>query len=113
MTIGDLKELTGARLLCEDVDQSREITSGYACDLLSWVMSHGKAGMAWVTVQTHMNVIAVATLMDMAAVIVPESIAVEQSVVDKAAEEGVAVFSSEKTAFELCGLMYRAGVTHS
>ena len=110
MTIGEFIELTGSRLLTKDVDLDTQITCGYSCDLLSWVMSHGASGMAWVTVQTHMNVIAVATLMDLSAVIVPENIAVEQEVVDKAGEEGIALISSEKTAYALCGMMYAAGV---
>lgn len=113
MNIQALIDLTGAKLLTPDCDTSREVLSGYCCDLLSWVMAHGKSGMAWITVQTHMNVVAVATLMDMAAVIVPEGIAVQDDVVQKAAGEGVAMLSSEKTAYELCGLMYGAGVTRS
>jgi serine kinase of HPr protein (carbohydrate metabolism regulator) len=76
-------------------------------------MAHGKPGMAWVTVQTHMNVVAVATLMEMAAVIVPENISVPQDVLDRAGSEGVAILSSEKTAYELCGMMYEAGIKKS
>ena len=55
-------------------DDQREACGVYIGDLLSWVMAHGKAGMAWITVQTHMNVIAVASLMEMSAVIIPEDI---------------------------------------
>lgn len=110
MTINEFLKTTGAKLLTPETETSKQISCGYSCDLLSWVMSHGAAGMAWITVQTHMNVVAVATLMDMAAIIVPEGIAVEQDVIDKAAEEGIALIASDKTAYELCGLMYSAGV---
>lgn len=110
MTLQALIDLTGARLLTGGADLNRTVSSGYACDLLSWVMSHGAADMAWITVQTHMNVVAVAALMDMTAVIVPEGIAVEDDVVQKAGEEGVALLSSDKTSYELCGLMYGAGI---
>ena len=110
MTIKEFIELTGATLVTPEADVSREITCGYACDLLSWVMSHGAAGMAWVTVQTHMNVVAVATLMDMAAVVAPEGIAFEADVIAKAQEEGIALLQSGRTAYTLCGMMYAAGV---
>ena len=110
MTINDFLELSGATLLTESVDTQREITCGYSCDLLSWVMSHGASGMAWITVQTHMNVIAVATLMDMACVIIPENIKVEQDIIEKAGGEDIALIASAKTAYELCGLMYTSGV---
>ena len=72
MTVAELSNLIQARCLTPGLDAGREVTCGYACDLLSWVMSHGEEGMAWVTVQTHLNVIAVAALADMACVILPE-----------------------------------------
>lgn len=110
MNIRELADIIGAEVNTKSVDLSREVSGGYTCDLLSWVMAHGKEGMAWITVQTHMNVIAVATLHDMSCVIVPEGIRVEDDVVSKADEEGVAVLTTGLSAFEICGRMYKAGV---
>ena len=87
-----------------------EAEGGYAGDLLSWVMAHGEEGMAWVTVQTHLNVVAVAALADMACVILPEGIAMEQESLDKANAEGMCVLSSPLTAFEICGKLAGEGV---
>ena len=58
MKVTQLAELLGAKVVCP---ADREIACGYSCDLLSWVMAHGKQDMAWVTVQAHLNVIAVAS----------------------------------------------------
>ena len=113
MTLRELIDLTGAADLTPDTDKNAEISCGYTCDLLSWVMAHGQAGMAWITVQTHMNVIAVASLMEMSAVIIPEGIEMEAPSLAKAKEEGIAVLSSGKTAFELCALMAAAGLPGS
>ena len=110
MNIKELIELTGAKNMTPEVGLETEVTCGYTCDLLSWVMAHGKAGMAWITVQTHMNVIAVASLMEMAAVIIPEKIEMEAPSLEKAREEGICVLQSGKTAFELCALMAQAGL---
>ncbi len=110
MTIEALAQATGAEVLTKTVDLSREAACGFSCDLLSWVMAHGQADMAWVTVQTHMNVIAVATLHDMACVIIPEGNSMPADVLAKAEEEGVAVLASPKGAYELCGLMWTAGL---
>ena len=110
MTILEAVKATDSVLLTPEIDQNREISVGYACDLLSWVMSHGENGMAWITVQTHMNVIAVASLADMACVIVPEGIAVDAAIASKAQEEGIAVLSTKKSAFEVSGILYSAGV---
>jgi len=87
-----------------------DITCGYTCDLLSWVMAHGQPGMAWITVQTHVNVIAVAVLMEMACVILPEGVALDETALKKAQEENLAVLMSGKTAYELSGIMAKMGV---
>ena len=67
MKVNELTTLIDGTLMTAGGGEN-EIACGCTCDLLSWVMAHGAAGMAWVTVQTHMNVIAVASLMEMAAV---------------------------------------------
>ncbi len=110
MTLKDLMDKIGMRLLTKEAPLQREVTTGYSCDLLSWVLAHGQAGMAWITVQTHLNVIAVAMLMDMACVIIPEGIVLEEATLQKAEEEGVPVFASDKTAYALCGQMFALGV---
>ena len=110
MTVRELIELTGAANMTPEAALDTKVTCGYTCDLLSWVMAHGKAGMAWITVQTNMNVIAVASLMEMAAVIIPEDIEMEEPSLAKAREEGIAVLQSGKTAYELCALMAGAGL---
>ena len=113
MTIRELMPLIEAVNETDNADLDREVLCGYTCDLLSWVMGHGQEGMAWVTVQTHMNVIAVALLSDMACVIMPEDIEMEEATLEKAKEEGICVLQSSKTAFELCALMSEAGLPGS
>ena len=113
MTIQALTDLIKAHNCTPELPMNQEVSCGYTCDLLSWVMAHGKQGMAWITVQTHMNVIAVAVLMEMSCVIVPEGIHMEEASIAKAAEEGVVVLERPMTASELCGLMTGAGLPGS
>ncbi|MBE5792714.1 MAG: AraC family transcriptional regulator [Clostridiales bacterium] len=110
MNISALSEKIEATILTMQADTQRVVSSGYTCDLLSWVMAHGREGMAWITVQTHMNVIAVATLHDMACVIIPEGIKVENDVIEKADEEGICVLASPLTAYEISGRMHDSGI---
>ena len=110
MTIQDVMQITGAKLLTPAADVTREVTCGYAGDLLSLVMSAGQPGMAWITVQTHMNVIAVASNLEMPVVIISEGITMEATSAAKAEEEGVAVLSSDKTSYELAGLLFASGL---
>lgn len=109
-TIKDLREKLNLKALTEIENEDREINGGCVCDLLSWVMARGEEGMAWVTVQTHLNVVAVACLHDFACVIIPESIEVPKPTLEKAEEEGIVFFSSPDTSYEVCCAMYAAGV---
>ena len=100
----DLKELT------KTDNNDRNISDGCVCDLLSWVMAKGNEDMAWITVQTNLNVIAVASLHDFSCVIIPENIEVPANTIAKADEEGITVLSSDKTAYELCCGLSSLGV---
>ena len=109
MKISDLIPLIQAENLTPAAED-KEVTSGYCCDLLSWVMAHGGEGMAWVTVQTNMNVIAVALLNEMSCVILPESIRPGADCLEKAKEEGMAVLVSPLSSYRICGILYENGV---
>ncbi|MGI6004681.1 MAG: DRTGG domain-containing protein [Christensenellales bacterium] len=113
MTIVDLLNILHGELLTPDADTSAEVKSGHVGDLLSYVMANAGAGSAWITVQTHLNVIAVAVLLEMCAVVVPGNIAVGQATLDKAQEEGIAVISTGYDAFTCCGLLAQAGLAGS
>ena len=110
MKVSDLLTLIEARNLTEQVSTDRDVACGYVCDLLSWVMAHGEEGMAWVTVQTHLNVVAVAVLADMACVILPEGIVMEEESLAKAVSEEMSVLTSPLSAYEICVRMGQAGV---
>ena len=110
MKVRELMELLDAQCLTPETDLDTEISCGYSCDLLSWVLAHGKQGMAWCTVQTHVNVIAVSVLMEMACVILVEGVEAEEASLKKAIEEGMPVLSTTKTAYEVCGMMNKAGI---
>ncbi len=88
----------------------RPIDDVYACDLLSWVMAKGKNNTAWITVQTHNNILAVASLLDFACVIVPEGIELEAEVIAKAQSEDVVILSTPLEAYEIFKILYEEGV---
>lgn len=88
-------------------DTSREVTGGYAGDLLSWVMGRAVSGDAWVTIMSNINVIAVAQLTDAAIVILAEGVAPGDDLIAAAEARGVNLFSSALPTFELCGRIHR------
>ena len=100
----NVKKLTEAlklrALTC--TGEENNITGVYVCDLLSRVMSGCGAGDVWITVQTHLNTLAVAELNEAACILIPEAIKVEEATIEKAGEKGIALLSSELDAYELC-----------
>ena len=109
MKVSEFERISGARCLTGPYED-REIACGYTCGLLSHVMGRGQADMAWITVQAHMNVIAVAALLDFACVIIPESLPVEAPIIAKAKDEDIILLSSDRTAYELVMLLAENGV---
>lgn len=110
MTVAQLMEALDLTLLTPGADTGREVTGGCVCDLLSFVMAKGETGMAWITVQSHLNVIAVASLHEFSCVIVSEDCAVEAETLAKAQEEGIPVLGSPRPSYALAGEMYTLGV---
>ena len=109
MQVSEFVKLSGGTVLTGEYED-RPIACGYTCDLLSHVMGKGQADMAWITVQAHMNVIAVAALMDFACVIIPEGLPVDETIIAKAAAEDIIIVSCGQTAFELVTLLAAQGV---
>jgi hypothetical protein len=110
VTIRELVERTGWKAVTAEGDFDREASGVYCGDLLSWVMGKGQPDQVWITVQSHMNVIAVASLMEMAAVIIPEGIEMEAPSLEKAKEEGITVLESPLTAYEICARLAAKGL---
>ena len=110
MTVRDVVETLGLEILTENEGLAREITGGYASDLLSDVIANTQAGNLWVTLQTHRNIIAVATLKELAAVILVNGRTPDSETLTKAREERVVMLASRLPAFELVGKLYEAGI---
>lgn len=88
----------------------REVRGGYASDMLSDVMAHCRRGDVWVTIQSHRNVVAVASLVEAAGIILAAGILPSPDVIDKAKDEGVVLLSTHLPAFEVCGRLYELGI---
>lgn len=87
-----------------------EVTGGYASDLLSCAMAGALGGNLWVTLQGHLNVVAVAALNDLAGVIVAEGKPVSPKALAKADEEGIPILTTDKGMFEVVGRLWELGV---
>ncbi len=101
----DLKVLTRPR------DFRRVVpTSGYASDLLSCVMAGAKNGGLWVTLQAHMNIVAVAALLETSAIIITEGARPEAAVIEKANEQEIILLSTSLPTFAVVGKLWEMGL---
>ena len=82
-------------------DSSREVTGVYIGDLLSWVMGRAECGDAWITIMSNINIVAVASLADVACIILAEGVVLDENVCTTAQQKGINVYTSEKTAYQL------------
>lgn len=93
-----------------DLDLDRELSGAYSCDLLSWVMANGKENEAWITVQSHMNVIAVASLVGFSCVILPEDVEPEDKLLKQATAKDIVILQTSLRSFEIFKCFYKEGL---
>lgn len=86
-------------------DPDRDIEGCYAGDLLSWVMGNASYGCAWVTIMTNRNIIAVATLIDMACILLAEGCTLPEDLTELAQSQNVNVLSTSLPAYEACAAL--------
>ncbi len=87
-----------------------EPTSGYASDLLSCVMSGAAHHSVWVTLQAHSNIVAVAALLDLSAVIITEGAMPDAATIAKANEEGIILLFTNEPTFYIAGKLWEMGL---
>lgn len=108
MTINELSRKLDLKIITGTSHEMEKAVSGvYTCDLLSYAMAKINQGDVWVTVHTNLNVVAVASLTDCACVLIPGNIEIESQTIERAAEKGVTLLSSAKSAAVLCYEIYR------
>lgn len=110
MTVEDLVSSLPLTVVAASQGLAVPVTGGYTSDLLSNVMGFAAPGSVWVTMQGHQNIIAVASLAGLAAVIVAGGVEPEKETIQKAEAEGIILLTTAAASFELVGQLYRLGV---
>jgi hypothetical protein len=110
VTVHELVAALGLRELTPAGDDNDAITHGYASDLLSDVLANAPAGGVLVTLQVHLNVIAVASHAGLRAVIFSSNRMPDDDIIERAAAEGLSLFSSADDTFQIVGKLYQSGI---
>ena len=111
MTVFDIVKTFGLQMRAGKDRLNEEVTGGYASDLLSDVIAHGRKGNIWITIQTHPNIVAVATMKELAGIILTGGREPDSDTLQKAEEEGIPILLSPLLTFELAGRLYQLGIS--
>jgi serine kinase of HPr protein (carbohydrate metabolism regulator) len=106
MKIEDLVQALQLEVKCGKDYLNREVTGGYTGDLLSDVMGNAREGYIWITRQVHQNIVAVASLKELAGIILINSCQPAPDTLEKAEAEKIPVMVSSLPAFEISGQIY-------
>ena len=109
MTVGEMMALLPVTAV---VNHKPDIVlqGGYVSDLLSNVMANAQQGDVWVTMQAHQNIIAVASLLGLSAIIVTGGAEPDNDTIGKARQEGINLLKTQLHSFQIVGLLYEHGV---
>lgn len=99
-TLDQVVEALEFEVLVGDDLSSREVASGYACDMLSWVMAHAQRTDIWMTILNSINVIAVAVLTECACVLLTENVELPEDVAARARAKDVVVLRTPWSTYE-------------
>lgn len=108
--LSDIVDQLSLEICAAEQKLDNEVTGGYASDLLSYVMARAKDGNVWVTMQSHVNVVAVASLVNLAGVIITEGARPEPATLEKANLEGIPILATALSTFTVVGKLYELGV---
>jgi predicted transcriptional regulator len=108
--VSDLGDVFDSALTSGQEGMNREVTGGYCGDLLSDVMGNASAGDAWMTVQTHQNIVAVAVLREIACIVLVNDHRPDEETKSKAEAEGIPILLTSLSAFQVAGRIYAAGI---
>ena len=113
MRLSEIAAKLDLKVVSDGGDIDREITGGYASDLMSDAIAHANTGDLWVTLQVHQNVIAIASMKEIGAVVLTQNREPLPETVEKAKNEEIPILVSGLGAFELIGRLYQIGIRGS
>lgn len=108
INLKDIVQKLGLKVVSGDVD--REVSAGYSSDLLSDVIANAQKDNIWITLQIHVNIVAVANLQELAGIILVNGRQPEETTLKKAKEENIPILLTELSTFEIVGKLYELGI---
>jgi len=108
INLKDIVQQLGLKLVTGDIE--RAVSAGYSSDLLSDVIANAQKDNIWITLQTHINIVAVANLQELAGIILVNGRQPEEATLKKAEQENIPILLTELPTFEIVGKLYELGI---
>ncbi|MCJ7611629.1 MAG: DRTGG domain-containing protein [Candidatus Aminicenantes bacterium] len=110
MNLAEIVEGLNLKIFTRRTELARTISGGYVSDLLSDVMAHGQKDHLWITLQVHPNIVAVAVLKELAAIVLVNGRQPAPETIEQAEHKRVPLVGTSLSAFELVGRLYGLGI---
>ncbi len=110
MKLRDIVKDLSLEVRCAAYNLDKQVSGGYASDLLSDVMANSKKDNVWITLQIHQNIVGVASLKELAGIIIINGREPEEETLKKAEAENIPIMLTKLPAFEIVGRLYKLGI---
>lgn len=110
MTVKDVQEILGARVLTGEEYLDREVRSACGSDMMSDVLAFSKDHSVLLTGLCNPQVIRTAEMLDIVCLIFVRGKKPAQELIDMAKERGLVVMETGHRMFSACGMLYQAGL---
>ena len=105
MTIREAARALDATIVQDDFEDT-VLEGAITSDLLSDVMANAKDGEILITIQAHKNTVAVATLLNIPAIVICNSRPIPEDMLAAAKQEGIAILLTKDSQYKVSGMLY-------
>ncbi len=110
MNLYDVKEILGANVYNLEDQMEREVSSAFACDLMSDVLAFVDNQPLLLSGLINPQVVRTAEMMDMKAIVFVRGKTPTEEIVELATEANIVILNTELTMYNACGLLYKNGL---
>lgn len=110
MTIKDVRDALGARYICGEELEDREVHSACGSDMMSDVLAFVKDRAVLLTGLCNPQVIRTAEMMDIVCIVFVRGKMPDDTMIEMAKEREIVLLSSGHRMFSACGLLYEKGL---
>ncbi|MDF2801280.1 MAG: hypothetical protein K0S61_1183 [Anaerocolumna sp.] len=110
MTIKDVKEILGAKLVCGEADINKEVHTACGADMMSDVLAFVKDQSILLTGLCNLQTIRTAEMMDIICIVFVRGKKPDEAMIKLAKENKIVLLTTGHQMFSACGMLYAKGL---